>query len=350
MLGKQQRLAKTKVMVNFNSQIKERSDKLLDANVQLLNSLKQLCQKSDDSYTIRHEAVQSEIVALSAAQAELAGASFLTVGNHARGDGAEKICMASHEFVEKGWKARAQAACKQASKADTGSKQGAADTIEELETDIREAQDEAARKQDDCTNEIQGARNEAANAANANNAEANFVGSEQQGAEEQIQDMTSQSQHADKAKADYEQVSMAQQKAIQALRVATTQGKDVLERAAGRAGQSAAMKINEAIGLSEKLMTEADSFGGALQSEKDEISALWDNVRLTSGKVLIPLRLMKADSEEDAIAIKENGENHQQALAPKCDAVALAAKVAKFKNYRFLLGKAAESLAWETLR
>ena len=41
--------------------------------------------------------------------------------------------MASHEFVEKGWKARAQAACKQASKADTGSKQGAADTIEELE-------------------------------------------------------------------------------------------------------------------------------------------------------------------------------------------------------------------------
>merc|ERR1719217_1300823 len=49
MLGKQQRLAKTKVTVGFNEDIKSRSEKLLDANVKMLNSLKDVCQRSDDS-------------------------------------------------------------------------------------------------------------------------------------------------------------------------------------------------------------------------------------------------------------------------------------------------------------
>jgi len=350
MLGKQQRLAKSKVSLGFNQQIKDRSEKLLESNIKLLNSFKQLCQRSDDSFTVRRDAVQAEIEALSSAQAELAGASLLSVSEGVRGDGAEKLCSAAIEIQEKDWKERAQAACKTARKPDTGSKQAAADSIEELETDIREAQDEAARKQDDCTKEIQGAQDAASMAAREESAEANFVGSEQQSAEEQIQDLTLQGEHADKAKSDFDQVSTGQQKAVQALRVATSRGKEILTSAADRAGMPAAGNINQAIGFSEKLMSEADSFASDLQSEKQELSALCDNVRLTAGKVMIPLRLMKADSEEEVIAIKENGESRAEARAPKCDATDLAAKVAKLKNYRYMLGKAAEKLAWETLR
>lgn len=350
MLGKQQRLAKAKVSSGFNQQVKDRSEKLLSANVQLLNSLKQICQSSTDSFTARRDYVQAEIEALSGAQAELAGAALLSVSQHARGDGSEKICMAAIEIQEKSWKERAQAACKQAKQSDTASKQGAADTIEELETDIREAQDEAARKQDECMTDIRGAQEEASSAAKADSAEANFVGSEQQGVEEQLQDLSSQSQNADKAKSDYDQVTLAQQKAVQALRVATSRGKEILTNAAGRAEPPAASKINEAINDSEKLMKEADGFVSNMQSTKQEFAGLWDQVRMAAGKVMIPLRMMKANSEEDAIAIKENGESHLHAIAPKCDAATLSAEVAKLKNYRSVLGRAAESLAWESLR
>lgn len=350
MLGKTQRLAKSKVTLGFNEQIKERSAKLLDANVQLLNSLKKLCSRSDASYTARRDAVQAEIEALSGAQAELAGASFLGVAQHVQGDGAEKVCAASIEIQEQSWKDRARSACKLARKADTASKQAAADNIEELESDIREAQDEAGRKQDDCTRANQGAQDEAAIASKQESAEANFVGSEQQSSEEQIQELTSQGENADKSKSQYDQVSLAQQKAVQALRVATTRGKESLKNAADRAGMPAASKINEAINDSEKLMQEADSFAADLESEKQEVGALWDSVKLTAGKVMIPLRLMRADSEEAAIAIRENGESRAHARTPQCDAAELGAKVAKLKSYRSMLGKAAEGLAWETLR
>merc|ERR1719440_1593014 len=156
---------------------------------------------------------------LSSAQAELAGASFLGVAAHAKdeGDGSEKICSVAIEIVEKSWKEKAQSACQQARQGDTASKQGAADTIENLESDVRQAEDEAARKQDDCSNEHKTAQDDAAVAAKEDAAEANFVGSEQQESETQIQDLTTQGEHADNAKSDYVQVISGQQKAVQTM-------------------------------------------------------------------------------------------------------------------------------------
>jgi len=347
MLGKQQRLAKSKVTLGFNKQINERSGPLLDANIALLNTLKQVCKRSEDSFTARRDAVQAEIEALSASQAALAGASFLSVGGREQGDGVEKLCAASIEIQEQSWKKQAQAACKQARQ---GSKPAAADAVESLESDIREAQDEAARKQDDCMRDVQGAQNAASNAASQQSAEANFVGSEQQSSEEQLRELTSQSENADKSKAAYGEVVAAQQKAAQAFRVATSQGQESLKNAAGRAAVPAASKINEAISQSQKLQTEADNFVGGLDAQAQELSGECDAVRAAAGKVMIPLRLMRADSEEDAIAIKENGDARIHAMSPKCDAGALGAEVAKLKGYRSMLGKAAEGLAWESLR
>jgi len=347
-LGKQQRLAKAKVQVEFNKQIQERSGKLLDANVNILNSLKQICQKSDDSFAERQETTGSLTEALSSAQAELAGTMLLSISQHARDDGSEKICAVF--IAEKSWMAQARAACKQAQEGTTASKAAAADAIESLESDIHEAEEEAGRKQDDCLKEIQSSQDEIQMRSKEDSAEANFVGSEQQAAEEQIQELTAQSDHADKAKADYEQVVMAQQKAAQTLRMATAHSNENLKYAASHAGQPAVMKINEAMSQSEKLQKEADGFAADLQSKSQELGSLCDNVRMTAGKAMIPLRLMKADSEEDAITIKEDSETHAKAKAPKCDAGKLSGEVSKLKSYRALLGKAAESLAWETLR
>lgn len=348
LLEKKQRLAKNKVSVSSKAQIKERSQKLLDANMKLLGALKQLCKRRDEGFESRREDIQAQFVTLSAVQVDLAGASLLSVAAKSRGDGAEELCSVASEFREKAWRDQAQAGCKQAR---AGQKTQAAEAVEELQTDIREAQDEAARKQDDCTSAIRGASEEASVAAKEESAEASFVGSETASAEDQIQALQSQSDGADKAKEDFQQVLQVEKEAVQALRVATSRGDENLKAAASHAaGEAASARINEAIGQSDKLMAAAEEFASGSGDEARELPSLLDGVRIAAGKVMIPLRLMKADSEETAIAIKEEGDSRAHALKPKCDAAALSAEVARFKGYRYKLGKAAESLAWESLR
>jgi hypothetical protein len=345
---KNERLAKTKVSVNFQSQIQTRSQKVLDANVQLLGTLKQICQRNDESFETRKQIVHTEYTALAGAQAEIAGAQLLSVSSTARGDGVEAICSIPAEFQEKNWREQARGAC---DKAKAGSKQDAADTIEALEIDIKEAQAEASRKRDDCTETIHEAQSEASAAASRDSTEADYVNSEQKDADEQIADFTAQSEGAAKAKTDFSQITAAQNEAFQALRVATSTGENVLKAAASSAGgKPAGAKIAEAIGESEKLMAAVDEFVAANEKDGQQLSSQLDAVQLAAGKALIPLRLMKADSEEAAIAIKEDGKSRAHALRPKCDANSLAAEVSRLQGYRNKLGRAAESLAWESLR
>eukprot|EP00427_Karlodinium_veneficum_P020659 CAMPEP_0169102734 /NCGR_PEP_ID=MMETSP1015-20121227/22328_1 /TAXON_ID=342587 /ORGANISM="Karlodinium micrum, Strain CCMP2283" /LENGTH=579 /DNA_ID=CAMNT_0009163861 /DNA_START=71 /DNA_END=1807 /DNA_ORIENTATION=- len=341
---KNRRLATTKVSVNFQSQIQTRSQKVLDSNVQLLSTLKQMCQRNDESFEIRKRILQTEYTALSGAQAEIAGAQLLSVSGTSRGDGVTAICSIPPEFQEKKWRDQANAAC---DKAKAGLKQDAADAIEALELDVKEAQSEVSRQQDACTEEIHGAQVEASAAASRQSTEANFVDSEQKDAQEQIDAMTAQSEGAVKAKADFAQVVASQNEAFQALRVATSSGKDILNAASNSAGGKAAQgKIAEAIGESEKLMAAVDDFVAANDKDVEQLAAQFDAVQLAAGKALIPLRLMKADSEEAAIAIKEESKSSAHAMRPNCDAASLAAEVSKLNAYRSKLGKAAESLAW----
>jgi len=345
---KNRRLATTKVSVNFQSQIQTRSQKVLDSNVQLLSTLKQMCQRNDESFEIRKRILQTEYTALSGAQAEIAGAQLLSVSGTSRGDGVTAICSIPPEFQEKKWRDKANVAC---DKAKAGLKQDAADAIEALELDVKEAQSEVSRQQDACTEEIHGAQVEASAAASRQSTEADFVDSEQKDAQEQIDAMTAQSEGAVKAKADFAQVVSSQNEAFQALLVATSSGKDILNAAGNSAGGKAAQgKIAEAIGESEKLMAAVDDFVAANDKDAQQLAAQLNAVQLAAGKALIPLRLMKADSEEAAIDIKEESKSSAHAMRPNCDAASLAAEVSKLNAYRSKLGKAAESLAWESLR
>lgn len=347
-MEKNQRLAKAKVALNFKTQIQPRSEKVLEQNMQLLAELKDICQHSDDSFQARRDALQAETTTLAEAQTEIAGAELLSVSSSTRGDGAELLCLTVPELREDDFRKQAQAACKLAR---SGNKPAAADAVESLETDIKEAQNEAASKQDACTQEIRASQTDASESAKQESAEANFVGSTQKDAEEQMQMFTAQSDGANKAKSDYLEVTQAQKEAFQALRVATSQGADVLNAAANHArGKPAAGKIAEAIAQSEKLMASVDSYASANEGEAQKLSSLLDAVQMAAGKALIPLRLMRADSEESAIAIKDESESLAHARKPECDAVQLASEVARLKGYRAKLGRAAEGLAWETLR
>lgn len=349
-LEKKQRLASNKVNLGYKSQIQTRAQKVLDANVQLLSVLKDACQNNDDSFQKRKDALQAETVALAEVQTALAGAQFLSVAiaSHSRNDGADKLCSVASEIQNDSWRERAKAAC---NKARTGATQAAAEDVEELETDIHQAQEEASRKQDECTQQIRGAQEESEIAEKQESAEANFVGSEQQSAQEQIDDLTSQSDGADKAKSDYAQLVATQKEALQSLRIATSRGEEALKTAGERArSEPATSKINEAIAQADKLMQVADDYAASSGKSVQEVSSKTDSVRLAAGKALIPLRMLKAESEESAINIKEESESRAHAGAPKCDINKLGAETARLKSYRFKLGRAAESLAWETLR
>ena len=63
-------------------------------------------------------------------------------------------------------------------------------------------------------------------------------------------------------------------------------------------------------------------------------------MRLAAGKALIPLKLLKADSEEDAVKLHEENKELAHAAAPQCDVSALAAKTQTINGYIAKLGDA----------
>jgi len=347
-LTKNQRLASTKVAVNFKKDIQGHSSKVLDANIQLLNTLKQICQRNDDSFEARQKSLQAELTALAGAQVDLAGAQLLSVSSTSRGDGSEAICSIASEFREKEWRAKARSACE---KAKAGTNPDAADVVESLESDVKEAQNNAKKKQEDCTEEVHGSQMAASVAESQESAEANVVGDTQRDSEEQMAALTAQSDGAAKAKTDFAQITSTEKEAFQALRVATSRGKEVLNDAANReAGRAAAGKIAEATGEGEKLMATVDEFVAANDADAQQLASQLDAVQMVARKALIPLRLQKADSEEAGIAITEEHDSRAHARKPTCNSGALAAEVSRLSGYRAKLGKAAEGLAWESLR
>ena len=155
LMDKKSRLAKSKVQGANRAQQKERSEKLLDAQSEVLGSMRELCQRNEESFEARQEARQGELVALSSAQAELAGAQLLSVGARGMGGGVDALCSAALEITDKAWRARAKEACE---KGRAGAAQDAADATESLTSDLRAAAKEAAKEKEECSQSIQDAK------------------------------------------------------------------------------------------------------------------------------------------------------------------------------------------------
>lgn len=347
LMDKKSRLAKSKVQGANRAQQKERSEKLLDAQSEVLSSMRELCQRNEESFEARQEARQGELVALSSAQAELAGAQLLSVGARGMGGGVDALCSAALEITDKAWRARAKEACE---KGRAGAAQDAADATESLTSDLRAAAKEAAKEKEECSQSIQDAKNEFADASQRQEAEAGEISSDKSTAESQIEAINQQASRAEKAKADLAEGRGAQHEVLQSIRMSSVHAVELLKRAAGASGGAAAGKINEAIALNEKLSEAANVYDQQAAADVEQVDGLLDKMRLAAGKALIPLKLLKADSEEDAVKLHEENKELAHAAAPQCDVSALAAKTQTINGYIAKLGDAAESLAYDALR
>lgn len=356
MLSKKQRLAKGKVDVGYKQEQLDRSQKLLSAEMQLTVSLKAFCTRSDESFQSRQEAQQAALVALSSAQAELAGAQFLSVSGKRveltssgvfDDDGANLLCDAALNIVDRAYRSRAKEAC---DKAKSGAVQDAAETVEALMDDLKAAQQDASNKQKECLSAIHDVQEEASTAAEDDSAKAAVTQSDKQSADSQIAFVQSQAASADNAKTKLQEIQSVQHMVFQELQHSEARAAGLLRQVAGRASSSAATHVNEAIGHTQQLLEAAEAFEANSGKDVQTISGLLDNVISVANKVLIPLRMMSATSEEEAIAIKEDSNAHAHSLRPTCDAAALGSKVQTFQSYLSQLSKAAESLAYESLR
>merc|ERR1719421_615385 len=254
--------------------------------------------------------------------------------------------MAAIEVVDQPFRKRAQEAC---SLAKAGDSQKAADAVEALKDDVAAAKKKAASEQSDCQSSIDGTNRKAKDEAASAEADAGVVSSDKEDLESQISTMNAQKDTNDKAKAEMAEAQGKLHSVMQAIRFAANSGKDLLQSSLKEvsAGKD---KISDAIAASDKLAAASEEFDTQSQAMVSKVTGELDDSTRMVNKVLIPLKTMHADTEEDAVNIKEEEEQSQAANVPTCDASALAAKVAKLGTYEEHLGNAAESLAYDTLR
>jgi len=103
--SKNERYTTGKVQVGQKSEQVQRSQALLDADIELLNGMKELCQNNDDSFQARQSERQAEIGSLASALVDVAGDSFLSVNSRGQqpaewGGPADELCMAAMSIVD----------------------------------------------------------------------------------------------------------------------------------------------------------------------------------------------------------------------------------------------------------
>lgn len=359
-MEKKQRSATTKVVLGHKKQFLERSEKLLDINMQLLVSLKTSCTRSDENHQQRQEVQQAALPALSAALAELAGVGFLGLDKAAGakqhqqvlGDGVELVCGAAREiFEEKAWKAKVQAACKKAQAGGVAALQDAADDVESLEDEIKGELEGVRQEQSECERTAHEAEADASARAQQASAEASFIGSEKAATASEIQDAESQAAGAEKAKTDLLKLRSAQHSVMQDWALALTHDVELLRKSRTAGGNGpAAVRIEEAEEKVKKLMAVIATFDKEADADVQHMSALLDDVQRAASKVLIPLRLMHADSEEAAVAIDEEADATSHPSQPKCDAASLRSREQLLSGHVHRLSTAAARLSMEALR
>jgi hypothetical protein len=352
---KKQLAAAGGMQVARQKELVDRLSTLRDANAGLLASVKSLCDASEGAFQGRQDERQAELVALSSAQSAIAGAQFLALeggrrqggrAGHFGDGGAEELCLAAMGIANKTWKAAAQAACE---KARAGQTQDAADATEALEGAISAAQRAAESDAELCREAQKEAAAEHERASESLDTQSNSVGSDKQSAESQIDDVTQQSASADKAKATLVELRAKQRKVLQGMRFPAGLFPELLKHMP----QVAVPKLQEAAQHSEKLAKAAEAYDSRAEADAQKVSHNVDVTMSASAKVLITLRLIRADAEEAAISIKRE-RGVQAALTNRgpasCDAAALTAKAQQMGDILKKLSDAAEGLAFSALR
>jgi DNA repair exonuclease SbcCD ATPase subunit len=349
--SKKMRAANAKVQVTQRQAQLDKSQELLQVSTRLVAAMGELCSGNGEAFEGRQSVRQEELRALADARAEQASVGLLQ-GSSRRGSAgldpaAEELCVAALGVAEAKWRERAKAACE---KARAGRSQDAADDIGQLQGEIDEASKAAAGEREKCQASLQDAKAEAEQKEREVSATRESLGSDMSDLDEQIADVSGQASGSDKAKTDLAESQGAVHAVLQAIPRSSYNDQSHMERLKGSAEASVARKISEAQAHSKKLSEAAVSYDKALEASGQKVAGLLVDTMNAASKVLIPLRMMRADTEQDTLTLKEDHDASSVAAVPRCDPSALAAKESQLKGYASALGKAAEGLAFDALR
>lgn len=350
--SKNNRYATGKVQVAQKSEQVERSQALLDADIQLLNGMKELCQNNDDSFQSRQSDRQAEIQSLASALVDVAGDSLLAVNTHGQqpaewGGPADELCMTAMSIVDEDWRAKAKQACEKARK---GGMPDAADAVESLEDEIKEAQQKIANEKAECGQEMDNAQQKATAAKEQTDTEENLINSDKDTSAADLAAVNAQGSGAEKAKESVTAADAAQHEVMQKIRAAAVHDEDVLEKLKKSVGASAASKIQEAIENANKLSAGAISFDENRNTQVQKVSELLDGVQRMAGKAAIPLQMMHAEDEEASLKVRDDREADAHLKHTSCNMQKITTREQQLSEYAAKLSKAAESLAWNSLR
>lgn len=350
--SKNERFTTGKVQVAQKSEQVQRSQALLDADIDLLNGMKDLCQNNDDSFQARQSERQAEIGSLASALVDVAGDSLLSVNAHGRqpaewGGPADELCMAAMSIVDEDWRAKAKQACEKARK---GGMPDAADDVESLEDEIKEAQQKNTNEKAECVQMNEDAQQKANAATEQTDTEENLINSDKDTSAADLEAVNAQGSNAQKAKENVGAADGAQHEVMQKIRAAAVHDEDVLEKVKKSVGSPAAAKIQEAIEHANKLSDGAISFDEARNKQVQKVSELLDGVQRMAGKAAIPLQMMHAEDEEASLKVRDDREADAHLKHTSCNMEKITAREAQLSEYVSKLSKAAESLAWNSLR
>lgn len=350
--SKNERYTTGKVQVGQKSEQVQRSQALLDADIELLNGMKELCQNNDDSFQARQSERQAEIGSLASALVDVAGDSFLSVNSRGQqpaewGGPADELCMAAMSIVDEDWRAKAKQACETARK---GSMPDAADQVESLEDEIKEAQQKNTNEKQECAQDNEDAQQKANAATEQTDTEENLINSDKDTSASDLEAVNAQGSGAQKMKETVGAADGAQHEVMQKIRAAAVHDEDVLEKVMKSVGSPAAAKIQEAIGHANKLSDGAISFDENRNKQVQTVSGLLDNVQRMAGKAAIPLQMMHAEDEEASLKVRDDRQADAHLKHTSCNMEKITARETQLSEYGAKLSKAAESLAWNSLR
>jgi len=349
--SKNERFTTGKVQVVQKSEQVQRSQALLDADIELLHGMKELCQNNDDSFQARQSDRQAEIESLASALVDVAGDSLLAVNSRSQqpaewGGPADELCMAAMSIVDEDWRKKAKQACEKARKNTAD----AADDVESLEDEIKEAQQKNSNEKAECSQDNEDAQQKASAATEQTDTEENLINSDKDTSAADLEAVNAQGASAQKAKESVGAADGAQHEVMQKIRAAAVHDEDVLEKVKKSVGTPAAAKIQEAIGHANKLSDGAIAFDESRNQQVQKVSGLFDGVQRMAGKAAIPLQMMHAEDEEASLKVRDDREADAHLKHTSCNMEKITARETQLSEYASKLSKAAESLAWNSLR
>lgn len=350
-VAKKQRAAALGLELSRQQDVKEKSESVLEVSNTLAAGMQGFCDKATQSSETRRGERQALIVALADARAQLSGAQLLMLhsGNLLDVEPVkpEDFCLMAAGMSEEKWREQAQTAC---SDAKAGRLQDAAETAEALEDEIKAALDAANSEADRCREQREESATESARAAKDNDVRANGINVDKESADTQISEFTERAAACDKASAELTELHSQQRDLLQQLRIDSNKVESLLRRVGGEISEP--RRLGEAADHCKKLAEASEAYGRSADEEVPQLSSAFTEVARASSSALVPLRLLRADAEEDAVSAREEQEriSRKASKGPACDQLGISSKIRKLTGYTKKLSDATVSLAWGSLR